>query len=331
MDSAWRRCQRNDPRAQVWDVDNTNDGLLRLINNFSAVAFWVVAAAFAQSGKRTRIISAKGLILAVFALNAILMPAYASSRTDAALTLVVGFAIMYAVRPRRHSLRALILVGVGLMLLVSTMTMLRTEAQLGTVAEASTVAIRDAAADTLVFNRNFGDMVNASHVINHVPTVIPFQNGKTIAGLCSSPPIPRSAWPDKPAINAGPLLANYIYGEKNSGVPTGLIGGLYLDFGYGGVLVGVLLVGRLLCYLDRWRQRHVGDRSVGFALVYVPIAFVFTLGVMNKGLGAAVYHSAVQLFVVAATMLWVGAIRRYQPPHEVAASIGQPRPTLKKP
>ena len=299
-------------------------GVLRFLNNFSAAAFWVVAAAFASQRQRVSVTSARGWVLALFALNAIVMPIYVSSRTDAVFTLMFGFIIMFMIRPRRLPLRA-ILVGAILLTLMSAMTFLRANAQSGNVADSAPAAIKEAAADALIYNRNFGDMETASHVINAVPDLIPYKNGSTIVTYVVAP-IPRSIWRDKPVINVGPLIGYYIYGSKQTGVPPGFVGDLFLNFGFGGVLIGAALIGRLLRRFERWRIKYAGRVPVAFALLYVPTAFVFTQNAVNKGIGAAVFNSIAQLIVMTTCLWWVGSAKsqRRLTPAQLDDPVGRP-------
>ncbi len=300
-----------------------SNGVLRFLNNFSAVAFWVVAAVFADSNRRIGPTSSGGWILAFFALNAVIMPIYSSSRTDAVFTLLFGVGIAYMVRPRRLPKRALIILASGLLLLLAVMTLLRSVAQSGTVVESTTDSLRESAGNALVFNRNFGDMATAAHVINAVPEAIPYQDGRTILTYALAP-LPRVLWPDKPVINVGPLIGLNIYGLERAGVPPGFVGDLYLNFGTSGVLIGAVLIGRLLRMFDRWRLRHAAHPPAAFALVYVPTAFVFAQGVVNKGIGAAMFNSTVMVAAIAIALLLVGTRREVRP--RSLASTGPPGP-----
>ena len=90
-------------------------------------------------------------------------------------------------------MRNLAIAGVGVLLLISLMTFLRAP-RARRRRRATAVTMRDSTANALVYNRNFGDMETAARIINNVPDVIPYQNGKPMLGWALAP-IPRSLWP----------------------------------------------------------------------------------------------------------------------------------------
>lgn len=299
--------------------DYTSYGVYDLVNRLGAAAFWVVVAHYARLGVRTTLLTREGWILAAFAVNAVVMPVYVSSRTTAVGILLVGAAISLTVRPRKVPARALVIGGLSVLVLVSVMTFLRVNSRADQSSQITVGGLRDSAAHALVYNRNFGDMETAARVINNVPDVIPYQNGKTIVGWALAP-IPRAIWPDKPVINVGPLIGYQIYGTRGSGVPPGFVGDLFLNFGPLGVPAGSIVIGWVLLAIDRWRQRQE-LLTVGFLIVYVPVAFSAGLGAISKGLGSMLYTASIGLVPVLVTLAVVGGWRTKR----TARPVGQRR------
>lgn len=286
-------------------ADYSSHGVLLLLNGFSAVAFWIVTAHFSQTKHRIGLMTSGGFILIIFGLNAIILPVYTSSRTDAMFTLLIAFGVSTIIRPRRVRPRTVAIGGVALLLLLAVMTQLRAPSQ-DAASQGSTVStLRDSLAEALVYNRNFGDIQNTSHIVRNVPSTIPYQDGKTITAWALAP-VPRSVWPSKPLINIGPVIGYLIYGNERTGVPPGLVGDLWLNFSIVGVLVGSLFVGWVLRRLESWRRTYAITASPGFALVYVPVAITFTKNVLAKGIGSATYNSAIQFAVTLVCLWWVG-------------------------
>jgi peptidoglycan/LPS O-acetylase OafA/YrhL len=87
----------------------------------------------------------------------------------------------------------------------------------------------------------------ASVLIRDTPKVSPFQNGKTI-GLFFVAFIPRAIWPDKPIITIGQFFTD-VYGTGphiEQGTAPSQIGEFFINFGYLGIVGGMLFYGLAL-------------------------------------------------------------------------------------
>jgi len=86
--------------------------------------------------------------------------------------------------------------------------------------------------------------------------------------------VPRAIWPDK-AEPTGSIAAD-IAGYDFVNVSMPLPGELFVDFGWAGVIVGALIVGWVLCWVDRYIDSHwIGDakgRLIAGAMVGYAIA-----------------------------------------------------------
>lgn len=80
-----------------------------------------------------------------------------------------------------------------------------------------------------------------------------YQYGKSFTSIFFLP-VPRVIWPEKPPIRIGPFVGQHIYGfTKSSGVPPSIVGELYMNFHWYGVIVGMFLLGMY----SRHRYRHM--------------------------------------------------------------------------
>lgn len=296
--------------------DYQSFGTLRFVSGLSAAAWWALLAYYAKTGRKLRLLSMWGILLTVLGINAIALPVYASSRTDAAFALIVGWVVWRMLRPGRIPWRAVVVVGVVLLFLLGSLTFFRHSAAAGSTSGFSS-SLPGSVAEALVYNRNFGDMETAAHIMQNVPYVIPYQDGGTIIRWAAAP-IPRSLWPTKPIVNIGPLIGTVIYGTAIGGVPPGFVGDWFLNFGVLGVLVGSIILGALLGVLEVTRLRIVGSPSPAVAILFASVAFEFAVGAMGKGVGAAFYGAmsaaAPALFVLALVGVW----RRSSPDRAVA-------------
>ena len=200
------------------DQNYTSHGELLFLNNLSTIAFWIIVAHYVSSGRKISWGTKEGWFIALLALNAIALPFYASSRSDALLALLGGAGIALLLRPRAIPWKAILLGGGAILILLSTMTNLR-GAPAGSGAGLARVFV-DGIADAFVYSRNLSDPTVAAHIYHAVPERIPYQDGGTITAYALAP-IPRAMWPEKPLVNIGPVIGSVIYGYERNGVPAG--------------------------------------------------------------------------------------------------------------
>ena len=289
------------------DVDQsyTSHGDLLFLSNFSTIAFWLVVAHYAASGRRMSWATREGWLTAVLGLNAIALPFYASSRSDAVIALLTAAGMALLLRPHAFPVRS-VLIGAGAILAIfALMTSLRAAPTSSAGESGGLSALGGALADAAVFNRNLADPYVVDHIYHVVPDRIPYQNGATITTWVVAP-VPRSLWPDKPVINTGPLLGDAIFGLTRSGVPPGWVGDLYLNWGLPAVLAGSALIGWLLGQIDQWRRRQSFYTPV-FAVLYLPLAITFTKNVISKGLGSAIFNGGLQFALTVLCLVWLSA------------------------
>jgi oligosaccharide repeat unit polymerase len=292
------------------DANYQSYGVLRVINSLSAVALWVVVAKFAIERHKIATLG-RAIITGLFALNAIALPFYASSRTSALLILIIAWTISRTLGGTRLTYRGIIGLGLGGLLLLGLMTLLRQSAQTGSATDVRLASVLYSALDGVVYNRNFGDMQVTSHIVNAVPNIIPFQHGDTITTWFFAP-IPRSLWPEKPIVNVGPLIGTTLYGTTGSGVPPGFVADFYLNFGIIGALVGALALGLVLGRLETLRTGKYGPKlNPGAVIVYYAFTFYFANSAMQNGIGAGFFTGLENLVPAIAGLCVVGVFKSH--------------------
>ncbi|MFB6264014.1 MAG: O-antigen polymerase, partial [Bradymonadaceae bacterium] len=126
----------------------------------------------------------------------------------------------------------------------------------------------------MVGNRNLLGAAKTAHIIDGVPEHLPYQYGRSYVVWLVTP-VPRTVWPDKPAIRTGALVGEAIFNTpERTGVPPGVIGELYINFGLVGIPIGMFLVGFGLRSLYVTLRPHLKSRNG--ALVY--LCFLTPLG-----------------------------------------------------
>lgn len=212
--------------------------------------------------------------LLFYLLFSLFLPFVTSSRSSAVFVLV-NSAIIYSIY-KTISVRGLLIYGITGLVFFQGMTQLRKVSVQGGVQVSDQFFLLQLA-EPVIMNRNLLDLSKTTHVINAVPEKKDFLYGSSFFNIFVAP-IPRSIWPNKPDIQIGLSVAEEIYGLNRSlqtAIPPGVIGELYMNFGWIGVLFGSFFLG----YLFRrfWMMAHEGqlidkpNRALLFVLLILPL------------------------------------------------------------
>lgn len=210
-------------------------GYYRLMANFMTPAFFITFVHYLINKKS--LFSIDGFFLLFLGFLNLLYSFFVSSR-GGVVFFILNILVILSIY-NRITLRAVILGPIFAGLIFSVMTTLR---------PSKTTDIRTFNLDLfdpIILNRNLLDVSVTSKIFNEVPDKLEFQYGATFLSLFVAP-VPRIYWPSKPAINPGKTVSRKLYDfDKNNqaGVPPGIIGELYINFGIIGVLLGLLLTG----------------------------------------------------------------------------------------
>lgn len=144
-----------------------------------------------------------------------------------------------------------------------------------------------------------------SVIIRDTPSVSPFQNGRTLA-LIPISFVPRILWPGKPVIPIGRWITETytIHGYKSeSSLAATWIGEFYLNFGFPGVVGGMLFMGALLRFLHEILMRS----NPSIPMIAVSAILITTL---MMGIQEAVARSIMQPTIMLLPLLFThGAVR----------------------
>jgi oligosaccharide repeat unit polymerase len=231
--------------------------------------------------RKQSILSWKGFVLIMITIANLFFPIFTSSRSDL-LTIFLNAFIVISLTGKLNA-RILVTVSLAAVLLFAIVTLLRPSKN--NSIDTANIALLD----PFVFNRNLLDVSKTSHIINSVPEKIPFQYGGTYLALIYAP-IPRTLWPEKPAVSLGKDISHKVYGysQKNqSGVPPGMPAELYVNFGYTGILVGFFLVGILLKKLYNSFEFEKGILNKNRIVLYVVIIVSITVTLFGSSINQA--------------------------------------------
>ncbi|MCR9095933.1 MAG: O-antigen polysaccharide polymerase Wzy family protein [bacterium] len=141
-----------------------------------------------------------------------------------------------------------------------------------------------------------------SVIVRETPGLVPYQNGRTIA-LIFVAPIPRAIWPDKPEFTVGQWVTDtYSHGLDTRTAPT-QIGELYFNFGWVGVLVGMLVLGSLMRVMS---EALTGEHATAASML-VSIVVIYYFCTKFESAIAKQYSNV--LFAVVPLILVHAAIR----------------------
>jgi hypothetical protein len=88
--------------------------------------------------------------------------------------------------------------------------------------------------------------------VHTTPALVPFRNGETVYAAMAAV-VPRALWPDKPTVGgSGTYVSEHtlIRFAEGTSVGMGQVFEFYINFGTAGIVVGFILVGALLRYMD---------------------------------------------------------------------------------
>lgn len=283
------------------DASYQSHGELRVLNTYAQLAFWLQTAYYCYRKVPHGIATYRFWWLVLLFLNAALLPLYASTRSDLLYIVIGALLIEVCLRKNYLNLRTVGATVAIVLVIGSAMTSLRST---------SNEATQSATVDTesvvggFVLTRTIADVATTSHIVRSVPEELPYANGRTITAWLAAP-IPRSIWPDKPVVSVGPEIGRTIYGNERAGVPPGVVGEAYWNFGIAGVLVIPLLAGVSLRRLqETWGP--MATRSPEAAIVLAIVAVRPGLAVISNSVGYALFQVVQALILLLPILLIAG-------------------------
>jgi oligosaccharide repeat unit polymerase len=216
----------------------TSLGYFRMLVNFASPAFFIAFVFFLVS--KRRLISYLGFFIIILGFLNIAFSFFVSSR-GGVVFFILNILVVLSIY-NRINIKSILLGTLFAGLLFSAMTTLRPS----TTSNIDQVSFN--IFDPIIVNRNLLDISVTSKIYNEVPEQLEFQYGSTFLSLFVAP-VPRTYWPSKPAVNPGKTIADELYSfdpNSQAGVPPGIIGELFINFGILGVFTGLLLLGIII-------------------------------------------------------------------------------------
>lgn len=240
--------------------------------------FYVLLAMRLRAGRLPFLLRA---ILVVSGTLAVAVPFYANNRAGIVLFLI-DIAFISFLLTGRVDRRKLFALGGTALLFMLVLLAWRSTADLSVLA----------GIERTLFGRDAFDVSVTGQIVSYQPTA--WLNGQTLVGWIVAP-LPDSLLPTKPLwMEFGPYVAQDIIGLGGSvGVPPKIIGELYLNFRWPGVIIGCFLLGGV--FRSLWRTFAPLLHLPNAAIIYTIVLTRFTIYTMTNNFGWGVSKTLLDL------------------------------------
>ncbi len=248
---------------------------------------------------KKKIWSILGLVTLVMGILNLIYPIIENIRTNALYVMINTGLIIYYLNQGIKIKDLIKVVAVASVILFIMTTLRSANNTKRTVTEVSSNPLA-----IMVGTTNFCGVDKTAQIINGVPGKLPYQFGESLIYWLVSP-IPRTWWPEKPAISYGLIIGEKIYGKRDEndpggGIPPGFVAELYLNFGYPGIILGMFLMGLLFkLFYDAYlktREKSTYAMLI-FIIVFVPVALKLIGGDMS-GVMTKVVKGVISIYFI---------------------------------
>lgn len=256
---------------------NASLGYHRMIaQEMPKIIFLLLGAVYLRGNRRLGIRYG----LAAFSVLAVVLPFIGSSRAGVLMTMIALCVVINFVRGL--SVRALLTALAISLVVIFSMLALRRVNTRGANFYTSMV---EQGLEPIFGGRNFADITKLSHIYEAVPSQLDYKYGSSFISLIYAP-IPRTSWPQKPAITMGYELTQVLYGREagtkllGGGTPPGIFGESIINFGVWGFPFTVFFAGVFLRTLVN-TLRDIADQTDAGVALYAGVVPAFTLMLLS--------------------------------------------------
>lgn len=255
---------------------------------------------------------------------------FLASRRNAVLILFALILLVASARIVKNqivaSLTRYAIIGAGVIIL-SFAALIRVGGSDKAVEDLSLIGALESTAEHVFVGSYFMDPAKTAVIIDSVPERVQHLYGRTYFEFVLTP-IPRAIWPDKPDVRNSYFIADEILDLRtNSGVPPSGMAELYLNFGWGGIAIGMFIAGMLTYYVYR-RFRNAADprlARIPYACSILCIALFFLVDYTM----AVLFFIRFQVAIYVASRYWVArekkeALRHQRYVRQAAQPAGLP-------
>ena len=139
----------------------------------------------------------------------------------------------------------------------------------------------------IILNNGGIDASKTGHIIDYVDASQDYKFGQTLVQFIWAA-VPRGMWTSKP-VNLDTYIGEKVYGAETYGasaVPPGFFAEMYMNFWYGGIVLGAFLLGMFMKYLA---NLLAGNRhNVNFIVCYVVTLQSIGMSVLASGVSSTI-------------------------------------------
>ena len=164
------------------------------------------------------------------------------------------------------------------------------------------------AAEILAYRLSYVDYFG--EVLDYVPNIKPFENGKLWFGAMTNIFKPRILFPNKKSFDdserTNKYTGNNVAGwDQGASISIGYFAESYIDFGYGMFFI-LFFLGMFYGVIYKTLIRRINNLPLAYAMIIAVLIFSYLFETRNDKLIGGIYASIIVLFV-----LWKPLIKKY--------------------
>ena len=296
-------------RAQKWYIDEEGErnslGFLRIGGDFLVIYFLY----YLTCARKLTWVNRYTLAIAFISVCYLL----ASSR-NGVLAIIVFYLMVIGIRTslwRGQSTVGRIAVVAAVLMLIGLTSLVRDGGREGVSGGDLSVGggVQATAIDAFE-GAYFLDPAKTAAIIDQTEQRDLYLRGQSFTAIVFAP-IPRLLWSNKPAIRIGPYVSGEVLRyDNNSGIPPGGIGELYLNFGWPGILFGMVIIGGIAQITYRRYLESADERlSRPIYAIAIFVIMLFLIGDFASSILSLMRYLAAALIC---TIFWRSQFARDQ-------------------
>lgn len=183
------------------------------------------------------------IYLTLLGFSSILFPLFTNTRASLLYVFIISTVIF--ARYTKLKILRMFLILLAMISLFTIMTVQRSENKSEDISEIGSAVKIETIAEGLVGRRSLFSVFKTSHIFMAIPDKLEYEYGNTYMAVFFVP-IPRTMWAEKPLLSNGVIIADKVFGIDTAGVPPGMFGELYWNFGWIGITIGLFLFGMIV-------------------------------------------------------------------------------------
>jgi oligosaccharide repeat unit polymerase len=201
-----------------------------------------------------------------------------------------GIAFLYV----RGKIAASVVTALVIVMLCLFMLITALRSQAASLEEATSGVSMTEVLEIFAMDRHFVDISKTALIQQEFNGFDDHLYGTSYLALITAP-VPRLWWPEKPSMQLGSLVGQRVYGHSpgGAGVPPGMLGELWINFGWTMLLPGMFMMGFILRYLYHLFD---GIRTLpNGTLLYIGSMIPLTWGLSNRNVTASIIDMVMSL------------------------------------